>query len=173
VAVTLELARICAKADVVPTIKFIGFGAEDISGPKATNHHYGSRYYAKKMSKTELAKTEGMLSIDMVGVGKKLTVHNRAEAARTVEKSLIAYGKKIKQSMTYVRDNSKDGYSDHEAFEGRGIPSVLLEWKSDPNYHTSKDTYSRISKTAIKKTGVLVRGWLDQMTAKKLNALKK
>ena len=46
--------------------------------------------------------------------------------------------------------------SDHEAYELAGIPSVWLEWRDDPAYHTTEDTVERLSSAKIASAGRLV-----------------
>jgi len=173
VAVTLELARILANAEVAPTVRFIGFGAEEISGSKSTQHHYGSRKYVKSLSKAQFGRIEAMVSVDMVGFGKTFTVRNLKKAPMTTVKSIQSWAKGSGQKLTYLKDPSKDGWSDHEAFEFKGIPVAWLEWRNDPTYHSKKDRYSHVSSGPVGRTGKLMRGWLLGLTAEQVDALRK
>ncbi len=45
VAVVLELARDLRDADIVATVQFVVFGAEEMTDSNADHHHYGSRQF--------------------------------------------------------------------------------------------------------------------------------
>jgi hypothetical protein len=172
VGVTLELARILANATVAPTVRFIGFGAEEIVGSKSTNHHFGSRAYVRSLSSAERTRIEAMLSIDMVGYGKTFNVRNLKVAPMTAVSSLKRWASYTGQRLVYLKDPSRDGWSDHEAFEFRGIPVAWLEWRSDWAYHTRADRYSHVSANRVERTGKLVRGWLLDLTPPRVDALR-
>jgi len=173
VGVTLELARILSKATVAPSVRFIGFGAEEVSGRKPTQHHYGSRKYVASLSSAERARIEAMVSVDMVGYGKTFTVRNLKKAPRTTERSLRSWASYTGQKLVYLKDPSKDGWSDHEAFEFKGVPVGWLEWRTDPTYHSKRDKYSHVSSGPVGRTGRLMRGWLLNLNAEQVDALRK
>jgi len=172
VGVMLELARIMSQATVAPTVRLIAFGAEEIVGSKPTNHHFGSRSYVRSLSSAERARIEGMLSIDMVGYGKTFTVRNLRKAPMTTVRSLRSWGSYTGLGLTYLKDPSRDGWSDHEAFEFKGIPVAWLEWRTDPKYHTRGDRYSHVRTARLRSTGRLVRGWLLEQTPATVEALR-
>ena len=173
VAVTLELARCLADADgLVPTIRFIGFAAEEISGPGSDDHHFGARQYVASLSSSQRAKIQTMISIDMVGRGSTFNVRTMQLAPMTTVRSLQSWGRYTGQSVPFLKDPGRYGWSDHEAFEHVGIPVAWLEWREDPNYHTVRDTASRVSVDRVRRTGRLVRGWLLDLTPSEFGALR-
>ncbi len=173
VAVTLELARCLADAEgLVPTIRFIGFAAEEISGPSSDDHHFGARQYVASLSSAQRAKIQTMIAIDMVGTGSTFNVRTMRLAPLTTVRSLQSWGRYTGQAVPFLKDPGRFGWSDHEAFEHVGIPVAWLEWREDPNYHTVRDTASRVSADRVRRTGRLMRGWLLDLTPRELAALR-
>lgn len=161
VAVMLELARELKLAETpLPTVRFIAFGAEEISGKTAEDHHFGSRYYVSTLSSAQKSAITSMVSIDMVGYGNTFNIRNLGAASMTTVKSLREWAAYTKQPLPYLKDPSTSGWSDHEAFEFAGISSAWLEWRNDPVYHTARDTASHVQADRVRRSGRLVRGWL-------------
>jgi len=174
VAVTLELARSLAGAKgVVPTIRFVGFAAEEMSGSAPDSHHFGARQYVASLSARERARIKTMVAIDMVGYGSTFNVRTMRIAPRTTVWSLQSWGRYTGQPLPYLKDPGRFGWSDHEAFEQVGIPVAWLEWRNDPVYHTARDTASHVSYDRVRRTGRLMRGWLVGLTPTKLAALRR
>ncbi len=172
VAVMLETARILAQADVTPTVRFIAFGAEEISGATPDDHHFGSRGYVDAIDAAQRTRIAAMISVDMVGYGDTFNVRNLGAAAPTAVQSLQGRGLITGVALPYLRDPSRYGWSDHEAFERAGIPSAWLEWREDPLYHTTGDIASHVNENRVLTSGALVRGWLLGMSPSQLAALR-
>ncbi|MDP2183762.1 MAG: cell wall-binding repeat-containing protein [Actinomycetota bacterium] len=161
VGVTLELARNLALAETpLPTVRFVAFGAEEISGKTAADHHFGSRYYVSALSSAQKKAITSMVSIDMVGYGGTFNVRNLGAASMATVRGLREWAAYCDQPLPYLKDPSSTGWSDHEAFEFAGISSAWLQWRSDPVYHTARDTASHVQPDRVRRTGRLVRGWL-------------
>lgn len=172
VAVMLETARVLAQADVVPTIRFIAFGAEEISGATPDDHHFGSRGYVSAIDSTQRARIAAMVSVDMVGYGETFNVRSLGVGSASAVYSLQGRASATGVALPYLRDPSRYGWSDHEAFERAGIPSAWLEWREDPLYHTTGDTPSHVNESRVLTSGALVRGWLLGMSSSQLAALR-
>ena len=172
VAVTLELARVLATASVRPTVRFIAFGSEEISGATPDEHHFGSRYYATSLGTAGQADVAAMVSIDMVGYGSTFNVRNLQWAPQTTVNALRTQASFMSQPLPYLKDFGRSGWSDHEQFERVGIPSAWLEWREDPVYHTARDTAAHIQPSRVRVSGRLVRAWLLGMTQAELDALR-
>lgn len=172
VAVTLELARVLAQAPVAPTVRFIAFGAEEISGSTADDHHFGSRGYVRALGDEQRADISGMVSVDMVGYGDTFNVRSLGAGAKTVVYSLQGRAAYTGLELPYLRDPGRYGWSDHEGFERAGIPAAWLEWREDPVYHTVLDTASHVDAARVESTGRLVRGWLLSMSPAQLDSLR-
>jgi len=160
VATLLELARVLKKKNPHYNVVFVFFGAEEIVGSNPNNHHFGSRYYAKKMSRKAKKKTKGMISVDMVGYGKTFHVRSMKKGTMRLVNSLRKFGKRKKIRLTYLKDHGRTGWSDHEAFENAGIPAAWLEWRNDPTYHSTRDNFSHMQWSRITMTGKFLYGYL-------------
>jgi hypothetical protein len=169
VAVMLELARVLAVSDAAPTIRFVAFGAEEISGPVPDDHHFGSRHYVAALSSADKARTEGMVSIDMVGYGGTFNVRNTGYSKMTVVNSLKAWGKYSGEPLVYLKD---PGWSDHDSFEYKGIPAAWIEWRNDPVYHTARDTAAHVQYDRVERSGRLMRGWVLDLTEAEVAGFK-
>jgi hypothetical protein len=168
-AVMLELARVLAVSDAAPTIRFVAFGAEEISGPTPDDHHFGSRHYVATMSSAEKSRTEGMVSIDMVGYGGTFNVRNMGYSKMSVVDSLKSWGKYSDEPLAYLKD---PGWSDHDSFEYAGIPAAWIEWRDDPVYHTARDTAGHVQYDRVERSGRLMRGWVLDLTEAEVAAFK-
>lgn len=171
-AVMLELARILAQAPTVPTIRFMAFGAEEVSGSSADDHHFGSRGYVNALSSAQRASIAGMVSVDMVGYGSTFNIRSTGMASKSVVYSLQKRANYTGVALPYLHDFGRYGWSDHEAFERVGIPAAWLEWREDPVYHTTADTASHVDQTRIDATGRLLRGWTLSMSDAQLSMLR-
>lgn len=169
VGVLLELARIFRNNDNVPTLIFVAFGAEEIlQGYGRDHHHYGSRYMAGRLH--ELGYTVvGMISIDMVGVGNTLVFNSTMQAPHLLLDLLTAHAGTLGLRPTFRQD---PGWSDHEAFESHGIPSVWIEYREDPNYHTPSDTYEKLNPSHIAQIGRLLQTFLETLDREDLQELR-
>ena len=172
VGVVLELARVLAAAPTQPTVRFVAFGAEEIAGDSADDHHFGSRQYVKALSSAEKAAISGMVSVDMVGYGSTFNVRSMGTGPQAAVKSLRTRASFTATALPYLRDPGRYGWSDHEAFERVGIPAAWLEWRNDPVYHTTRDTASHVQPSRVRESGRLLRGWLLAMTSTQLDALR-
>ncbi len=169
VAVMLELARLLAQAPVTPTVRFIAFGAEEISGATANDHHFGSKQYVSALSSSARSRIQGMVSIDMVGYGSTFNVRSLGVGPQSAVRSLESRASYVGQRLVYLRD---PGWSDHDSFELAGIPSAWLEWRDDPVYHTTSDTASHVQPSRVRVTGRLLRGWILGMSVSRLDLLR-
>lgn len=160
VAVLLELARILKNQNPKYTIVFAFFGAEEKVGSNSNNHHFGSRYYVKKMSTAAKQQTAGMISVDMVGYGSSFHVRSMRRGTMRLVNSLLGFAKRNSYKLTYLKDPGSSGWSDHEAFELAGIPAAWLEWRDDPTYHSARDNYAHMQWNKLDQTGQFLYKYL-------------
>jgi len=172
VAAMLELARVLSQAPVTPTVRFIAFGAEEISGSSADDHHFGSRGYVAALSSAQKSSIAGMVSVDMVGYGDTFNVRSMGVGPKTLVYSLQGRAGYTGVYLPFLRDPGRYGWSDHEAFERQGIPVAWLEWREDPLYHTIGDTASHVDATRVDSTGRLLRGWVLSLSPAQVTALR-
>jgi len=167
----LEIARLLATDPSAPTVEIVFFGSEETLGSDPNAHHFGSRYRVSQMSSAELAKTAGMISIDMIGYGPDFHSRTMGRGPGVLSDMLIAHAKAMGVGMTYLKDPGASGWSDHEAYELAGIPASWLEWRDDPYYHTVNDTAGHLSSVKIKTTGRLVLDFVRGLDAESMAEL--
>jgi aminopeptidase YwaD len=155
-AALLEIARIVADRPVYASVEFVFFGAEEMFDKNPDHHHYGSRRYVKLLSASERKAVTAMISMDMIGSGPSFVSRTMGIGPKTLSNLLVKRAKAAGITLSYLRDPSKAGYSDHEPFERIGIPVAWIEWRNDPYYHTSRDTAGRVSKVKVARAGQLV-----------------
>lgn len=156
-AVALELARILKSEPIAAEVLFVFYGTEEflVDAP-GDNHHLGSRAHAASLSRAELGDTAAMISIDMVGYGSKFHVRTMRKGPQSLSDRLLAEARNQRVGLTFEKDLGKTGWSDHEPYELRGVPSVWLQWQDDPTYHTAKDDGSHVLLRPIDVTGEFV-----------------
>jgi hypothetical protein len=163
VGVTLELARCLKDSTLEPSVEFVAFGCEEMVDKNPDHHHYGSRTHAR-LVRAKWAGSVAMISVDMVGVGDVFGVRSMKRGPQGLVSALQSFAGKNKIRLAYLQDTGRYGWSDHEPFELAGIPAAWLEWRDDPNYHTVRDTVSRVSAKRIQATGEFVRAFLMSAT---------
>ncbi|TET53109.1 MAG: Zn-dependent exopeptidase M28 [Actinobacteria bacterium] len=152
VATLLELARLYKSKTPKYTILFVFFGAEEKVGKNSNNHHLGSRYFVKRLSSLSRKRTVGMISVDMVGYGRKFHVRSMRRGTMKLVNKLLRFGRRNKYRISFLKDPGRTGWSDHEAFELVGIPAAWIEWRNDPTYHSKRDRYSHLQWSRIRTT---------------------
>jgi len=157
VAVVLELARLMA--DIVPpyTVRFAFFGSEEIIDGNSDHHHYGSRFMSEDAALREMLHSA--TSVDMVGVGSELWIDNIGIADDGWRSHLYDIG----SALGYpVWAGEHREWSDHEAFEHKGVPVAWVHWRYDSNYHQVTDTSDRIDPELLAMTvELMLRGVLE------------
>jgi hypothetical protein len=155
-AIVLEMARIFSVEKPPVSLEFTLFGAEEYNDDPPRDHHRGSRYHVAHMTKAQLKRTIGMISIDVVGIGGKLYTRTMGIGPMTMSDYLLRLAKKTGVQLAYNKDPGPTGWSDHEAYEKAGIPAVWLERLQDPQYHKAGDTTAHLRSSAVGIAGNLV-----------------
>jgi aminopeptidase YwaD len=159
-------------ADITPTIVFVLFGNEEMIDTNTDHHHYGSRAYVQQMTAADRVNAVAMVSLDMVGYGDTFNIRTMGQGPRRLRDMLQSYARATGVSLTYLKDPSSFGYSDHEPFESAGYPAVWLEWREDPLYHTAGDTFEHCSAARIQRAGALVLGFVAALSPSDLEDLQ-
>lgn len=169
VGVLLELARIYKLRQSFLTMKFVFFGAEEMIDANSDHHHYGSRHYVTSLSPLQKQRIFGMISVDMVGYGNDFHVRTMKKGPQSLAKRLLSLAYQNNLNLTFRQDEGRYGWSDHEPFELAGIPAAWLEWRNDPFYHTSRDTYGHIRSFCIESTGKFILFFLSSLSEGKMD----
>lgn len=168
----LEIAEIVAADPVVPAVEFVFFGSEEIIDGGADWHHFGSRYRVSQMSSAERAKVAGMISLDMIGYGSAFHSRTMGRGPAMLSDMVLAQASALGMGMTFKADTSSTGLSDHEAYEGAGIPATCVCWRTDPVYHTAEDVSSHVVTAKVATAGKLVLEFARGLDAAELSALQ-
>ncbi|MFD3838210.1 M28 family metallopeptidase [Streptomyces sp. NPDC058642] len=161
-AAVLETALAVSRAGYQPTkhLRFAWWGAEELG-------LVGSRYYVNNLSSTNRAKISGYLNFDMIGSPNPgYFVYDDDPA---IEKTFKDYFTGI--GVPTEIETEGDGRSDHAPFKSAGVPvgglftgasrtktaAQVAKWGGtsgqafDRCYHSSCDTTSNISDTALNR----------------------
>ena len=170
-AVVLELARCLKDVNTTATLQFVLFGAEEMVDTNPDHHHYGSRQFVADLTPDEQSSLLGMISVDMVAVGTKFHVRTMKEGPQEMADQMLAYASDRGIGMSFLKDLGSYGWSDHEPFELAGYPAAWAEWRSDPYYHTSGDTYSHCKSRLVATAGQMIACFLVDLNSADLSAL--
>jgi aminopeptidase YwaD len=127
VGALLETARVLAAAGSREGVCFVAFGAEEVG-------LVGSRHFVTGLSLEERQAVEGMINLDMVGVGDQWWLFGSDELVTDMDAGATALG-----LDPIPVDASSRSSSDQNSFLDAGIPAVLLHRFDDPRYHTAED----------------------------------
>jgi hypothetical protein len=171
VGVMLEVARVLANVELPYVLEFVAFGAEESVDGIFEHHHYGSNYYVATYLKNKPRSTPivGMISIDMIGVGENFYACTLGRADPFLVKKALASAKQLGISIG-IWGKGKP-WSDHEAFEEAGIPSVWFHRRKDPAYHTARDLPGNIKRQNLQIAGRLVLHMLLSLSTHDLEKL--
>jgi hypothetical protein len=155
VGVMLEVARILANVELPYALEFVAFGAEESVDGIPEHHHYGSNHYvaAHLKNKTPSLPIVGMISIDMIGVGSNFYARTLGVADPFLRDKTLASSKALGIPMETLVGKP---WSDHEAFEKAGIPSVWFHRRRDPAYHTRRDRPKNVQHAHLQTAGMVV-----------------
>ncbi|HSW40071.1 MAG TPA: M20/M25/M40 family metallo-hydrolase [Acidobacteriota bacterium] len=161
VAVIMEAARILRKLDVRPqkTIRVALWGGEE-QGLLGSKAHVQNNFGAYERRKPGFGKLSAYINLD-AGTGRirGASVFGPPEAAAVVRRILGPFRDMGVVGVTAVR-NRRHGNTDSTSFSSAGLPGITLE--QDPieyfthTWHTSLDTYERISEEDLKQCAIVV-----------------
>jgi aminopeptidase YwaD len=127
VGAILETARVLASDGDREGVCFVAFGSEEVG-------LVGSRHFVADLSAEESQALEGMINLDMVGVGDQWWLFGSDELVTDLDAGAAALG-----LDPIPVDASSRSSSDQNSFLDAGIPAVLLHRFDDPRYHTADD----------------------------------
>lgn len=169
--VLLELASELADSPPPYTVDLIFWGAEEAVFGSPDIHHLGSRHHAKSLSATRRDRYVGVVSVDMIGRGSTFLVRSMGKGPATMTRLMLDDAASYRMPLRYRRDPGKTGWSDHEAYELRGMPVAWLEWPEDPKYHTGGDVAARLRRRPVRLTGELVTRFVYRLDESRIASL--
>jgi len=140
---------------------FIGFTDEE-------KGEVGSHYYARKMSKEEVAATDAMVNMDTLGLATTEVWASHSDKKLTTALFTMAALLKMPVSSVNVE---QVGSTDSEQFAQKKIPSITIHSLTQATWnarilHTSKDKMSAMRLDDYYQTYLLVAAYiayLDQL----------
>jgi aminopeptidase YwaD len=127
VGVLLETARALALGGGREGVCLVAFGAEEVG-------LIGSHHFVAGLSPDERQALEGMINLDMVGVGDQWQLIGSEELVTEVDSEAASLG------LDPVPAELPPGESaDQNSFIAAGIPAILIYRSEDPRYHSAED----------------------------------
>lgn len=165
--VLLEIARVLAqKPALAKNIQLVFFdGEEAFENFSETDGIYGSRHFAKELSKNASAKQfRGGILFDMIGDRDlKVTIppNSPPNLARHIFASADAL--KVRDRFTYFAQPVTD---DHTPLNAVGVPVIdLIDFRFD-YWHTAGDTIDKISAQSLQTVGSVALYYLSELAFK-------
>lgn len=121
------------------TYVFVGFTDEE-------RGEVGSRFYARQMTKEQVAATDAMVNMDTLGLGPTEIWATRSD--KRLNGALVYIAKQLNVPITGV-NVEQVGSTDSEQFSARKIPSITIHSLTQETWnahilHTSKDKISAV-----------------------------
>ncbi len=137
------------------TYIFIGFTDEE-------KGLVGSRFYARKMTREQVAVTDAMVNLDTLGLAPAAVWTHRSD--RRLTKALIGVANYLKVPLSGV-NFERVGSTDSESFAARKIPRITIHSLTQKSFdadilHTRKDKLSAVKLDDYYDTYHLVAGYL-------------
>lgn len=145
-AVTIEVARGLRTRGLQRGLCFIAFGAEEM-GVR------GSRRYVASLSDEQKRGINGMVNLDMVGVGGRWKLWGTESMRQVSMDAARSAGVRLRG---YVASGS-GGNSDHTSFAEAGIPAVFIHRLDDPNRHTAEDRVKYVDPASLEAAARLAQ----------------
>jgi len=127
VGVLLETARALAIGGGREGVCLAAFGAEEVG-------LVGSHHFVASLSPDERQAMEGMVNLDMVGVGDQWQLLGSEELVTQFDAEAASLG-----LDPVPVDLSPASSSDQNSFIAGDIPAILIHRFDDPRYHTAED----------------------------------
>ena len=163
----LELARVLAmQADLAAKIELVFFdGEEAVENFSQTDGIYGSRHFAKELTKTGSIKSfrAGIL-FDMVGDRSlDITLPPNSPSALTGGIFAAAEALKFRNYFTYFDQDITD---DHTPLNAIGVPVIdIIDFHYLP-WHTAEDTMDKLSPQSLYIVGSTAAYYLSELAFK-------
>jgi aminopeptidase YwaD len=143
VAVLLETARVLAASGDSQDVCLVAFGAEEIG-------LVGSGHFVADLSPDERQAMQGMVNLDMVGVGDQWQLFGSEKLVAELDTAATGLG-----LDPLPVESSSHTSSDQNSFIGANIPAVLIHRFDDPRYHSAEDQAQFVEPQLLEQAGEL------------------
>lgn len=151
----LEIARVLAlRPGLAQCIELVFFdGEEAVEDYTATDGVYGSRYYAREITRRQkpAERPGAVVILDMIG-DPDLHVRIPSDTPRDLAEGLFAAAQEAGTSV-YFGWASTPITDDHAPFQREGVPAIDLIDLDFAPWHTSGDTMSQVSPLSLETVG--------------------
>ena len=151
IATLLTIAREIADRKYPFTVRFIGFGAEELG-------LYGSEHYVGQLSEDEIDSTVAMLNFDALGSGPQTATLGTSSLQRMVEFHAEEQGIDIR-----IRYTMDWGSSDHAPFHEAGIDHIFFLGEDFSRIHTPDDRLEFVETELLGSAAFLGMALLDML----------
>ena len=153
IAALMTLAKEVADEEYRFTLRFIGFGAEELG-------LLGSRFYVDELTKEEIEATIAMLNFDALGTGPVVGVEGDSELVTLLEQYGKENGVRVEQRFGVAGVSS-----DHGSFQEVGIPVAFFVADDISRIHTLEDKLEFVQPELMGKSAALGIALLDSLAA--------
>jgi Peptidase family M28 len=108
--------------------------------------HLGSVRLLRGISRAGRRRIRAALSLDMVGVGRTLTVRGLESLPNRSARLALARSRALGLGATYRQDT---GQSDHAELTRGGLPAAWIQWRWDPCWHSPCDVAERVERRRL------------------------
>lgn len=155
VAVLLELSRSLELPDEIQ-VWLVLFDGEDQGHLPGWDWILGSRLFIDELSEEPAA----VVIVDMVG-DADLNLKRETNSNSILQDQIWQTASKLGFEQYFLEDHGYSMLDDHTPFLERGFPALDIIDFDYPYWHTSADTYDRISAESLQAVGRTVETWLE------------
>jgi glutaminyl-peptide cyclotransferase len=154
VAVLLELARILRTEELTKNIWLVFFDLEDSGGIDEMDWIVGSTYFANSLKEFP----DKVVIVDMVGDDDLQLYYERnsdPDLQREIWDVAIDMGYE-----NFIPVSNHSLLDDHMPFIQLGIPAIDIIDFDYPYWHTTQDTFDKVSSESLERVGRTLQQWL-------------
>ncbi len=155
VAVLLEMARVLPKASD-KQVWLVFFDAEDQGRIDGWDWILGSSAYAESLE----SKPDAVVIIDMIG-DAKLNIYREKSSDKAITDSIWKTAANLGFADQFINEEKYSILDDHQPFLELGIPAIDIIDFDYPYWHTTSDTYDKISPASLAIVGNTLITWLE------------
>lgn len=137
-------------------VVFVVFTAEEPRGPSDDDHHYGSRHYVAVLTSAQRSAVRGMVSLDRVGVGRRVPVCSATGPPDPLQRRVLDAGGRAGVAVTACESRT----SDHWSFVRGGLSGVRLGGTPYAEYHSARDRPEVVDPRQLARVGRVLLAWL-------------
>lgn len=154
VAVLLELAR-TLPPDIPANVWLVFFDAEDNGNISGWDWILGSQAFVSQLED----KPEAAVIVDMIG-DSDLNIYIEQNSDATLTAQIWAQAAELGYASSFIPIPRYSILDDHTPFLRAGIPAVDIIDFDYPYWHTTSDTFDKVSPQSLQTVGDVLTAWL-------------